>query len=147
VTRACMYCREVYGEKCANCGCDAQDLGNGRWKCVAMLCSLRTFGTGDGGTSHGICRDCEKRPESERLAVHRTMAEFAHPIDGEVEEQDTCEGCNAIMPLGDGGYSADDVRLCDACLNAMAEEVARCGDHTFDDGVCSNCGLVQEVLA
>lgn len=58
MTRVCMDCKAVTGEKCPKCGGLAQEYGADLFLCDSPACSVRVFARGQGGETHGICRSC-----------------------------------------------------------------------------------------
>jgi hypothetical protein len=64
VTRVCVQCNKVFGEKCVRCGAEAVPLHpNGQGHPTAKVefrCSAcsHAFGQGDGGETGGMCEVC-----------------------------------------------------------------------------------------
>jgi len=107
MTRACMFCEKTFGEKCPHCGSEnvvwrwntdleGEEKAFKVFTCLNALCTgLRlsngtlapAFKEGDGPNhapnvkSHGICRDCLKLPEEERMKKHREMRRSAGLVE------------------------------------------------------------------
>lgn len=57
MTRLCMICGAVMGERCSQCGAEATpDCHLPGWHWCA---EHGPFETGEGGPSHGVCSKCE----------------------------------------------------------------------------------------
>ena len=57
MTRVCMDCGAVLGEKCPGCGREARLVGE-LYVCTNGVCRLRYFTKGNGGETHGLCVSC-----------------------------------------------------------------------------------------
>lgn len=80
MTRVCMDCKTVLGEKCPSCGGSNLTLQRAffarTYVCTDPDCSYlkkharaREFVKGEGGETHGLCEDCRtKRHAAESVA-------------------------------------------------------------------------------
>ena len=80
MTRFCMQCDRIIGEKCVQCGSEATANSKGHaLTCVEFDCPScgHHFSQGDGGQTGGLCEPCfdaELKKAHERAAKKRAKA-------------------------------------------------------------------------
>jgi hypothetical protein len=76
MTRLCIQCNQIIGEKCVQCGTEATANSNGNAVSVDFNCPScgHHFPKGDGGETGGMCKPCfdaELRKAHEEAAKSR----------------------------------------------------------------------------